>query len=281
MKKWIIAFFMSLNIICGSCYAWNALGHMVVANIAYQNLTPSVKTKVDKMSADFAKEYPDVNSFVQMAPWPDTLHGQQIEVFSRWHYIGNAFSADGTPVKVSIDTDNAEWAIKTIEPILKNANANVFEHARFLAFFIHIVGDMHQPLHAASRVSAEFPDGDQGGNLYLIQYPAGTTMPLHALWDAGCGLFAGDASPEMITALTQSITSTYPESFFGDQVSDLDPVNWAQEDMTLAQSQVYQTPEKQVPSASYINSGKTIAAERAALAGYRLAYLLNTLLASR
>jgi S1/P1 Nuclease len=57
-----------------------------------------------------------------------------------------------------------------------------------LSWIIHLVGDLHQPLHCASRFNADFPDGDQGGNLFVIQ-PSDSVrqIKLHAFWDAALG----------------------------------------------------------------------------------------------
>ena len=169
-------------------YAWNPLGHMVVANIAYQNLEPQVQKKVDRLVTHFSVEYPNMASFLQMAYWPDTLHAQKIETFTHWHYIDVAFSNDGSELKNLVDTDNIVWAINNIKPVIKYKYTNAFERARFLAFLIHIVGDIHQPLHTVSYISAAYPNGDQGGNLYFIRYQ-NERIKLHRFWDSGLGVF--------------------------------------------------------------------------------------------
>src|SRR5260221_234145 len=80
------------------CLAWNALGHMVVANIAYTHLTPEVRAKVNKMVIDFNDEYSNIHTFLDVAAWPDTLYNQKMKSFSHWHYIDIAFSDDNTPL---------------------------------------------------------------------------------------------------------------------------------------------------------------------------------------
>src|SRR3989344_5767009 len=117
-----------------NCYAWNELGHMVIANIAYQQLQPVTREKVDIMTTNLSKEYPAISNFMQMAPWADTLHSQKIETYTHWHYIDIPFSTDGTPIKNIIDTDNVLWAISQIIPVVQNQQANIYERARFLAF---------------------------------------------------------------------------------------------------------------------------------------------------
>jgi hypothetical protein len=263
------------------CQAWNTLGHMVVANIAYTQLTPEVRAKVDKMVTDFNDEYSSIHSFLDIAPWPDTLHSQKIESFSHWHYIDIAFSADSTALQDLTDTDNIVWAINTIEPVLKNKNANKYESSRFLAFMVHFVADIHQPLHTVSRITSNYPNGDQGGNLYKILDPMKTTstISLHKFWDEGADLFNDDTSADHITFLTQTIMHDYPENTFGNAVNDLNPETWANEGLESAKIFVYTTPENQIPSTNYQNSAKQIVEAKVALAGYRLANLLNLLLA--
>lgn len=260
-----------------TAFAWNSFGHMVVANIAYQHLNPAVREKVDNLVTYFHQEYPNMHSFMQIAYWPDRLHSQKIETFTHWHYINYAFSNDGTPLKNLIDTDNAIWAFNTITVVVKNIKANPYERARFLAFLIHIVGDLHQPLHTTSRVSAVHSNGDNGGNLYYVLYN-NTRIKLHKLWDSSLGVFEGDDSPERVNTVTNIITSLYPENYFGNKINDFNPENWAKEGMNNAELYVYNTPENQIVSPTYIEMGKQVAEQEIALAGYRLAQLLNQML---
>lgn len=60
-----------------------------------------------------------------------------------------------------------------------------FEKSFMLSFFIHVLGDIHQPLHSCSLFSDEFPNGDQGGNLFNITYK--NMKELHAFYDSGAG----------------------------------------------------------------------------------------------
>ncbi len=283
MKFFIKYFSLCLGILISfNSYSWNALGHMVVANIAYEHLRPDVRLKVDKIVSDLSKEYPYITQFNQIGPWPDSLRAQRIEIFTHWHYIDLPLSADGTPIKTLQDTDNVVWAINHIKPIVKNNKANPYERARFLAFLVHLVGDIHQPLHTVGRISSNHPDGDKGGNLYIIRFPRGSvnSMPLHKLWDSGFGVFSDDTSKASVDLLTNKISAEYPEQYFALKSSDFISENWAKEGMDLALSFVYTTPENETPSDNYIERGQQISEQRIALAGYRLANLLNQLLSS-
>src|SRR5688572_28964202 len=99
----ILSSFLSL-LLSSNTFAWNAVGHMLVAKIAYDRLQPNVRIKVDAMVNDLAKEYPYITNFTQLGPWPDMLKSQHIDSFTHWHYIDVAFSNDGTqPGKNLID----------------------------------------------------------------------------------------------------------------------------------------------------------------------------------
>ncbi len=280
VKSLFLIFFMGLSF---NVYGWNALGHMVVADIAYQKVTPSVRAKLDNMIANFSKEYPQDTTLMKLSTWPDALRGQKVESFTHWHYIDLAFSADGTPTKDLVDSDNAVWAIETIKPVIKNTHANAFEQARFLAFLVHIVGDLHQPLHTTSRISAAHPDGDRGGNLFPVHAAVGngSNVSLHKLWDDGAGYLGGEESDSNVDTLARFIMTNYPEQSFDGKSTNLDTNAWAKEGNNLAATVVYATPENQVPSTSYVENEKKVVQQQLALAGYRLANLLNVLLSDK
>lgn len=279
--QFIILFIFSIFTI--NSFAWWDTGHMVIAEIAYQNLKPEVKNKVDNLVEVFRKEHPDVQTFPQMAAWPDALHSQQkILLYYHWHFIDIPLSGDGThPHKNIIYSDNVAWAIRTITRSFSNHQAHIDEKARLLTFLIHTIGDIHQPLHTVSRVTAALPDGDEGGNIYPVFYN-GQQINLHQLWDKGFGLYDdADKTPKHIREIANTITTLYPINYFGQRINNLNVENWLKEGMSNAQKFVYVTPVNQQPSAIYCENGKKLVAEQSALAGYRLANLLNQLFENR
>lgn len=259
-------------------YAWNANGHIQIANIAYRELTPQAKATVDQLVAKLHEEYPEMNSFNNIAAWLDTVRGQKIETYTHWHYIDIAFSDDGTPLKELTDTDNGLWAEKKIEQVVKNAKANPYERARFLAFLVHIVGDLHQPLHTVSRISKTYPDGDRGGNLFYV-LNKGNKVNLHKLWDDGLGEFTYDSRNEGRTEQeTDRLLAAYPKEYFKGNDADLKAEAWIGESNRLSTSFVYTAHEMQAVDSAYLETGKDDAKARVVLAGYRLGNLLNQLL---
>ena len=101
---------------------------------------------------------------------------------------------------------NVEWAIEQmtqaiIDPVgvIYGPEQDIFPVDTDLSesfnfrLLIHYFGDIHQPLHSVSRYTDEFPNGDQGGNLFMLQpYGEQGINELHALWDSVVGYYAGD-----------------------------------------------------------------------------------------
>ncbi len=257
--------------------AWWNKGHQTVALIAYQNLSADAKHKVDALTQVLARDYPAIHEFSDIATWPDEIRQQNgIETFTHWHYIDTPFANDDASLNFAMDTDNILWAINSIKPIFKKNKAPPAEQARFLAFLVHLVGDAHQPLHAASRLSKAHPTGDKGGNLFFVKDSKNPSVniPLHAIWDGDFNILSDDA-PLDIKIFANSITTRYPEKFFGKQTNDLNADDWVQESNLLAKNTAYSIEENTVPSAAYQDMTNEVIQQRIALAGYRLAHLLN------
>lgn len=266
---YVLGLLFSIN-----CYAWNAEGHRVIAAIAYDRLKPNVKAKVDQLVNAFSNQYTHTNSFDEIAPWPDSVKNNK-----QWHYTDTPFSTDNTPIKDIKQPYDVVWAINHITTSFNDSTQQSSEPPCYLlAFLVHTVGDVHQPLHTVSRISAQYPDGDRGGNLFKLTFE-GKQSQLHHAWDTGAGLFdTNTPSEQQVIALAKKITTDYPESRFSTQIADLTPEDWVNEGVDVAKKHAYNTPEHQKPSSEYLDTGKQVAEQRAALAGYRLAALLNKLL---
>jgi len=279
MKKFTINLIFSLALFLPfSTYAWNQLAHMTIATIAYQHLNASTLTKVNTLVQAFSQEYSDMNSFVAMSYWADQermTYG--VTAYNRWHYYLHGFSTDGTPVLNTIANDSGAKIMSVAENTIKLTSVNQFDRARFMAFAINIAGDMHQPLYTSNLFSSAFPNGTNGGTNYLINYN-GASVDLQSFWDSGLGLFNAAPTTQNAAAHAATITALYPPSYFGSKVSDMSAGDWANEGYKDAQQFVYTVAANSTPSAAYIQTGQQMAQQRIALAGYRLANYLNTLL---
>ena len=287
--------------------AWNYSGHCIVAEIAYERLTPQARARVDRM----IREHPDYNriftqgatgviqddpaalaryAFVHAAPWPDLIIYSDDRFYDElapnahptpllpgfpdmmrhraWHYFDNGISGDGTPV---IEQRPPHLMTELPRLLAEIATVDSRQAAYDLPWLEHLTGDVHQPLHLTGRFLRSQPKGDAGGNFVFID-PGRT---LHSLWDDAAA--PRDLSDDDIVRYAREITADYPA---GSPLS-LDPAQWATESFELDKSAVYtfglETGSKEHPlilPPLYEERARHIARQRVALAGYRLAEIL-------
>jgi hypothetical protein len=309
-RKCLLAVVVLLLLVASvQALAWNSVGHMTVAYAAYQNLTQVEKDraaallKLNPLYPKWVKFIPAGTSaadsemyvFMMAATWPDeikspgsgytgfdtpprgespTLNGgySDKQLHKYWHFINTPFSEDGTALPpvggpTAVDKIGAfRAALATGEPdLLKSYD---------LVWLIHLVGDVHQPLHCSTRVTKAAPRGDEGGNSVVV---AGPDKELHAFWDDAVGL---GETQNFMTAVKVGQTLPAPDpSLVGDAKED----DWAAESFSLAKSAVYVAPVgpglgPYTMDATYTANTRQIAQQRIALAGARLANLLKTAL---
>jgi hypothetical protein len=292
--------------------AWWDGGHETVAYIAYQKLTPATRKRVDALlqrnpmyaswTQGIAPDKQGLVAFVKAATWPDCIKSSACSsgftsdggdvppgkptdaqnigyddhlMHKYWHFVDVPYSA-GAPGQPSKEP-NALTEIKLLTDAIGTDESDDIK-SYDVAWLEHLVGDIHQPLHATSRFTRNHPDGDAGGNsVALCAKPC--RDELHAYWD---GLL-GDAP--MIDALTtygnQLLKRKKPAN-----AAETDPAKWVDESFALAKSTVYVAPISDDndpaqtisarPDAAYGAAALRVAKSQALLAGYRLAALLNT-----
>lgn len=269
--------------------AWNATGHRIVAAIAYDRLNPKAKARVDellKQHPDFAT-LPSREAFLTAAVWPDNIRGDKrfyddmaerptptpvlpgfpdMARHMNWHYIDVPFSPDGTP----LEQPKSPNALIELRRIMREPSLVSYD----LPWLIHLVGDVHQPLHCTGRFTKDLPHGDQGGNLVFV-------MPgrnLHSLWD---GLAGTDASDANVDRLSTEMMGEFMAAR-GNQRVSVDPRRWIDEGFALAKQDVYTFGDNNgtadhpiVLPAGYTAHARQIARVQLAKAGLRLAEVLN------
>lgn len=292
MIKRSLPFFLAACLVLFSSMTslgWGPGGHMMVASIAFKRLNPSAKAHVKKLLAipinpcDVTKQSPD---FVNAAHWGDDVRGKLgFEFAPNLHFVDFPFATDNTPLPDLPEPQNIIKALEHYVDVLKNS-IDTNEQAEALRWVIHFVGDIHQPLHCATKVDSAHPKGDQGGNLFVIKI--GTQdVKLHSYWDGGLDSFPKGGPPPTFTPPALSkITPAVTVALQGHPDTDLDlkldePFNyqaWAKESEKLAQEAVYKDiAAGQTPSAAYKTRGVEVVRKRVAFGGYRLAALLNAI----
>lgn len=182
------------------------------------------------------------------------------------------FSPDGT-VLVDPFVPNAKTQIALFRQTLKSTTASHNVKSYDLVWLLHLVGDVHQPLHATSRFDQLQTEGDEGGNLVAICWaPCTKHERLHLFWDDIVG-----TSKKPATAIHNA--NALPPA--DPQLASIsDETTWIEESFKAAQAQVYVSPiavglGPYVLDDAYKAAAQELAAQRIALAGIRLANLLN------
>src|SRR4051812_20458499 len=165
--------------------AWNALGHMVVSQTAYNHLAPAAKAKCDALIAvPLAYGGLSNNTFVTAAVWADDHRTALGNATS--HYIDLPFSLDGTTTNGFVPPAfDVVQAINQSIAVLQNPASSLTNQATHLRYLLHFVGDLQQPLHCVTAMSSSSPNGDAGGNGFT--FAGGSWGNMHALWDDGGG----------------------------------------------------------------------------------------------
>ena len=260
---------MACCLFSGGVSAWNALGHRLVAQIAYDHMTTHAKQRFNAYHQALGVVY-KLGHFVDDAVWLDTLRPQGVYWFDTVHYVDFPFATDGTKLP-PVQTVNALWAIEKAKATLLSPRAHDFDKGVALCILLHIVGDIHQPLHASTHVSIKYPKGDRGGNSERL---VGNRIAknLHQFWDRGGGFLIANKNISLLAMRQRA--SLIEEHFPCEQLlEDSLPLHWAHESYDIAVQQVYKLPINK----PYQKRAKQISEKRIAMAGCRLAGVLNTL----
>ena len=288
--------------------AWNATGHRLIAAIAYDRLTPKARARVDaliRQHPDYEKIFlRDVSStdptvraraaFIAAAVWPDQIKGdprfydetrsnasptQLLPGFpdmarhTTWHYYDTPITPDGAEAEIQ-KPPHALSELNRIIPIIGTKAdippTSASNPTYLLPWLEHIEGDVHQPLHCVSRFLKSMPKGDQGGNLVYIG-----TRNLHSLWDGAAGR---DDSEAYAAKYIADATAANPPTRHNEKK----PEKWIEEGYKIAISDVYTfgletgTRDHPIPlPPGYEANAAKVAQQRIAIAGYRLAAVLN------
>lgn len=299
--KPFIALLLALVLPCSTALAWSRPGHMVSAAIAYDELNVHDHRIIERIVA-LAEKHPDRGAFevaiggargeergrrifLELARWPDDTRGS-IYDHPTWHYWSRPFVDKSSP-PAQIPKDDPEGsayeAFALNLSVASDPRASAGERAVALAWILHLVGDMHQPLHSVSQVSKRFPEGDRGGSLQFVLDPIDKEpVTLHWFWD---DRVSRDSEPELAFKHADDLMSRVPRTQFMLQPfkSAREFSEWAKESYQLGVTVAY-GPDLQASdspstateqSKQYLDQSMEVAEQRLTLAGYRLTEVLR------
>lgn len=257
---------------------------MVVVGIAQERLSPEVRAEAERLIDLLAEHEPRFDDLVTASVWLDAIRSQGWRAFDEWHYLDLPYNADGLSTLPSTPDGHAVEAVRQAMATLSRPEAPDLAKAFMLRVLIHVVADLHQPLHCTSRFTLALPGGDRGGNDFLLTMQDGTPGNLHRLWDGTLGLLpdleANAEGAARVPELAARLLAAVPESQLEkENWRDPDPEVWTREGFRLARSVVYVgIQEGRMPSEVYQVKGQLVAQRRLVVAGFRLAALLESAL---
>ncbi|HEX6279934.1 MAG TPA: S1/P1 nuclease [Pyrinomonadaceae bacterium] len=296
--------FLTLN-----AYSWDDIGHRITGYIAWQRMNPTARENVIKilrtapedshLSAYYMSYGPKSDAvkrfeyFVFVPTWADVVRDRAFPVRyekyhkSNWHYSDTFWRQVNGKVELITDKEpGGQGVVKLIEfdKAMRDAAAKDSDKAIALAWFLHVAGDLHQPLHTSGRHTEREPNGDQGGNFFLLT-PEGTKredqVNLHWFWDSIVGRnvpflpFYNEG--DYVRGIAESFMVRYP---FDSQKGGLmlgDYPGWQKESFALANTDVFRADLKrfETPSDAYRRNAYAVSEQRLVTAGYRLGETLN------
>jgi len=245
-------------------WCWGEFGHQVVGALAEDLLTPKAKAQVKALLASEGGPA----TLAAASTWADEIRGARGDT-RPWHYI-NLEIDDAHPDLARADTPNVVTALGKEIGILSDPAADRAARLEALKWVDHLVGDLHQPLHAGE-------DHDKGGNLMRVQVNR-RTYALHAVWDYVL-LERLDSPVDSVKARLEREIAADPAWLARNAQGT--PSAWALETFALAPA-CYLLHGKPIPKGKavqldrdYVDAATRTSLSQIKRAGARLAFVLN------
>ena len=249
-RAWVRGLLLLVLCALGSqAFAWGLQGHQVIANVAWQALTPKSRDEVSQLLATEPGQ-----TLESIATWADE---HRSPATSSWHYVN--FPRNSCKFEPERDCAGGQCVVGAIEKNLSVLASNADDKARLkaLKYLVHLVGDIHQPLHAGYK-------DDRGGNTYSLRAFMRQSN-LHSVWDSG--LIA------QLDLDNQALTRILQRSVAPKEVREISVVGMAEESCRLVASPGFY-PEEKVTQ-EYVQRFMSVLQQRLSTAGYRLAAVIN------
>jgi nuclease S1 len=280
MRKLIVSLAMMSIAGAGSLLAWGSQGHRLVGLIAAERLTPVARAEVRRLLDD--------QTLADVSSWADSIRSDQQQTYG-WHFLNippdaSAYNRDRDCPRaagVSEGSRSDRWRDCAVDRILfweqrlADAALDRADRAIALKFIVHFIGDLHQPFHTLGvgrggndvnvRVFGDANCADEGEKPFPCN--------LHSVWD-GRLIARRNLDDRAYLAQLQKLIA---DKRLGSQPAGT-PAQWAEQSFRLAKDALV-TPGANLDE-SYYRRHIAVIDERLALAGVRLAAVLNRALAT-
>lgn len=235
-------------------YSWGQKGHDVTCAIAEKHLSRKAKKQISEIL--------DGKSIVYWANWMDNAsHTPEYKYTKTWHYKN--IDAGETYEQAALEEKgDVVRAINDLIAELKSGNQTKEEQALSLKFLVHLMGDLHCPMHMGHK-------SDLGGNRWQVQY-FGRGSNIHSVWDSG---LVESAHKWTYTEWVDQIDTYSREE--NRKIVEGDPVSWGEETYEVCKKVYDATPVGSKLSYDYVSEWAPVAEMQLLRAGLRLAAVLN------
>ncbi len=251
MKRFLCFKFLFL-LLASQAFAWGQNGHRVVGYVAEQNLSNKTRKKVMALLQN--------NSLAESSVWMDDIKSDDAYDHTHdWHWVT---IPEGQSYEATEKNPNGDLIMKIEElvSLLKKGGLSKEKEAEYLKFLIHLVGDLHQPLHVGGGE-------DAGGNSVKVKW-FGESSNLHRVWDSNM-IESKDLSFTELAGFLDKPSKQKIREWQSSSVRD-----WANENIAF-RSRVYDFPESGRIGYEYMYKNFDLVEKRLLQAGVRLAGLLN------
>jgi hypothetical protein len=242
--------------------AWGKIGHRVSAQIAESYLTDEARRQVTAILG--------AEDLAEASTWPDFMRSSPQEFWrkksSPLHYVtipvGKTYAEVGAPAE-----GDAITALAQFRATLLDETASLEQKQIALRFTVHVIGDLHQPLHAGNGT-------DWGGNKFTVSF-FGRTTNLHSVWDTDLVQDEELSYTEMSHWLTRRLKPTQIV-----QWRQTDPHVWVTESAAIRDGIYPDADGDRDIRWNYIFQHRATVRTRLTQAGIRMAAYLNELFAA-
>ena len=254
MRAWILV--LAVLLTPANALAWGQTGHRVTGAIAEPMLSRRAVREVRAILGD--------ETLAEASTWADDMRSNPEPFWQTtanpWHYVtvpqGRSYADVGAPAE-----GDAVTALARFAQTLRSTSASREEKQLALRFTLHIIGDLHQPLHVGNG-------RDRGGNDVRVSFFREPTN-LHAVWDSGMIDRRQLSYSELTAFLTRRISPTLRRRW-----SDPDPLVWIAESAAIRDT-IY--PAGDELAWDYLYQHRETVDARLMQGGVRMAAYLNAL----